>query len=39
LKVSGRMSLSEYTNRAGEKKKSWSCFVDELEKTGEGNPF
>jgi len=39
LKVNGRMSLSEYTNKAGEKKKSWSCFCDSIEKTGEGNPF
>ena len=39
LKVSGRISLSEWTNKAGEKKKDWSCFVEELTKDGESNPF
>jgi hypothetical protein len=38
LKVSGRMSLGEWTNKAGEKKKSWSLFVDELSVEG-SQPF
>jgi single-stranded DNA-binding protein len=39
LNVTGRLTLQEYTTKAGERKKAWSCFVDALEKAGESQPF
>jgi len=39
LKVTGRISLSEWTNKAGEKKKQWSCFCDEVKLAEEEPPF
>ena len=38
LKVSGRLTLSEWTDKQGNTKKSWSILVEELAKDGE-NPF
>ena len=39
LKVTGRFSLSEWTNKTGEKKKQWSCFCDEVRLAEEEPPF
>lgn len=32
IKVTGRLNLTEYENKKGEKVKSWQILVDELEK-------
>ena len=39
IKVSGRVVLTEWVNKTAEKKKEWTCFADEILKTGETNPF
>jgi single-stranded DNA-binding protein len=40
IKVTGRLNLSEYENKKGEKVKSWQILVDEIEVTkAEGNTF
>ena len=40
IKVSGRLQLSEYTNKSGEVKKQWSIIADSVssDKQGEDRP-